>query len=88
MLQRPSRSELKRLRQRRWRERQRRDVLCVQDEVPRFLIEGLVDLRWLEPAAGAGFARLATGHDRSGQRAQPCARGLSGRAPLWLRSVC
>jgi hypothetical protein len=49
MLQRSPRAELRRHRQARWRERQRRDVLVVTGEVPRDLIETLVDYEWLEP---------------------------------------
>jgi hypothetical protein len=49
MLQRTPKAESKRHRQARWRARQRRDVLVVTGEVPRSLIETLIDYEWLEP---------------------------------------
>jgi hypothetical protein len=48
MLVRTPKREAKRHRQQRWRARQRRDVLVVTGEVPRSLIETLIDYEWLE----------------------------------------
>jgi hypothetical protein len=47
MLQRSPRTEARRHRQARWRDRQRRDVLMVSGEVPRVVVETLVDGRSL-----------------------------------------
>jgi hypothetical protein len=49
MLQRLPHREAKRRRQARWRDRQRRDVLMVSGEVPRVVVETLIDGRWLDP---------------------------------------
>jgi hypothetical protein len=46
----PPRSELLRLRQRRWRQQQKRDLMQVAGDVPRRLVEDLVDLQRLAPA--------------------------------------
>jgi hypothetical protein len=51
MLQRPSRSELKRARQQRWRTRPARDVTFVAGDVPNVLIEALINSRVLDPQA-------------------------------------
>lgn len=53
MLRRPPKTELRRLRQTRWRDRARRDVLVVSGEVPRRVVEALVDLKWLAPDEAA-----------------------------------
>jgi hypothetical protein len=51
MLQRTPRQELKRRRQARWRERERRRVMVVTGEVPRDLIGVLIDYEWLDAGA-------------------------------------
>ena len=45
-------------RQARWRERQRRDVLVVNGEVPRAIVEALVDLQWLRPEEAGSRAAI------------------------------
>jgi hypothetical protein len=47
MLMRLPARELRRQRNARYRDRQRRDVLMVQGEVPRRVVENLIDTEWL-----------------------------------------
>jgi hypothetical protein len=47
MLNRVSARERNRAKQARWRERQRRDVMWVQGDVPRRVVENLIDTKWL-----------------------------------------
>jgi hypothetical protein len=54
MLQRTPRQEAKRRRQARWRERERRGVMVVMGEVPRDLVETLIDYDWLDENASPG----------------------------------
>jgi hypothetical protein len=51
MLQRPSRSELKRARQQRWRQRPDRGVIHVAGDVPTVLVEALINSHVLDPQA-------------------------------------
>jgi hypothetical protein len=53
MLQRLPHREAKRRRQARWRERQRRDLIYVGGDVPRRVVENLIDTEWLRPEEAA-----------------------------------
>jgi hypothetical protein len=58
MLQRPTRAELKRARQQRWRTRPARDVIHVAGDVPRVLIEALINSRVLDPQESENKAAI------------------------------
>lgn len=53
MLMRLPARELRRQRNRRYRDRQRRDVLVVTGEIPRRVVENLIDTEWLHPEAAS-----------------------------------